>query len=59
MEQGFSLIEVVIALLLVTTTSLMLLTHEWQASQQFNHIKTCAHALIDIANNKEQMNNNG
>lgn len=54
MDQGFSLTEVLVSLLLVTTASLTLLKHQWQTSQLFNQIHTRTTALSLLDNAAEQ-----
>jgi prepilin-type N-terminal cleavage/methylation domain-containing protein len=54
MDQGFSLTEVLISLLLMTTASLTLLKHQWQTSQLFNDIHMHATALSVLDNATEQ-----
>jgi prepilin-type N-terminal cleavage/methylation domain-containing protein len=53
--QGFSLTEVLVALLLVTTTSLTLLHQQWQASQFFNQALLRSLALVQLDNNSERI----
>lgn len=55
MEQGFSLTEVLVSLLLMTTTSLALLKQQWQVSQLFNQIHTRASALSQLDNVSERL----
>ncbi len=47
---GFSLTEVLIALLLVTTTSLALLTQQWHVSQLFRQAHSRMNALLQEDN---------
>lgn len=37
-SSGFSLIEILVALLLSTTTTFILLQHQWQSSKFFNQL---------------------
>lgn len=53
--QGFSLTEVLVALLLLTTTSLTLLQQQWQTNQRFNQGLLRALALIQLDNNSERI----
>ncbi len=53
-SDGFSLIEVLVSLLLVTTTSLALLTQQWHVSQLFNQAHVRMHALLQSDNIAEQ-----
>lgn len=53
--QGFSLAEVLVALLLVTTTSLALLQQQWQTNQLFNQALLRSLALTQLDNNSERM----
>lgn len=53
---GFSLTEVLVSLLLVTTTSLALLTHQWRISQLFNHAHNQMNALVLADNTAESRN---
>lgn len=55
MDQGFSLTEVLVSLLLITTTSLALLKQQWQISQLFNQIATRANALSQLDNAVERL----
>ena len=54
MDQGFSLTEVLVSLLLMTTASLALSKHQWQTSQLFNQIYSRAKALSALDNAAEQ-----
>ncbi len=51
---GFSLTEVLISLLLVTTTSLALLTQQWHVSQLFNQAHIRMNALLQLDNSAER-----
>ncbi len=53
-SDGFSLIEVLVSLLLVTTTSLALLTQQWHVSQLFNQAHVRMNALLQSDNIAEQ-----
>ncbi len=55
MDQGFSLTEVLVSLLLMTTTSLALLQQQWQVSQLFNQIHTRVQALSQLDNATEKL----
>ena len=50
---GFSLIEVLISLLLVSTTSLALLQQQWHVSQLFNQAHIRMKALFELDNTFE------
>ena len=50
---GFSLIEVLISLLLVSTTSLALLQQQWHVSQLFNQSHIRMKALFELDNTFE------
>lgn len=52
-QHGFSLTEVLVALLLVTTTSLVLLKYQWHISQWINHSFLSTQALILLDNASE------
>jgi prepilin-type N-terminal cleavage/methylation domain-containing protein len=53
--KGFSLTEVLVALILTTTTLLLLLTQQWQAKQSFNRTYLRAKALFELDNLKERV----
>ena len=53
-SDGFSLTEVLVSLLLVTTTSLALLTQQWHVSQLFNQAHVRMKALLQSDNIAEQ-----
>ena len=55
MDQGFSLTEVLVSLLLMTSTSLALFKQQWQVSQLFNQIHTRASALSQLDNAAERL----
>lgn len=55
MDQGFSLTEVLVSLVLMTTTSLALLKQQWQVSQLFNEIHLRANALSQLDNAVERL----
>ena len=52
--QGFSLTEVLVSLLLVTTTSLALLTQQWHVSQLFNQAHVRMNCLLQQDNLAER-----
>lgn len=54
-SQGFSLVEVLIALFLITTTSVGLLTAQWRITQLFNQAILSSQALIELDNNAERL----
>ena len=54
-HHGFSLIEVLVSLLLVTSTSLALLKQQWQTSQFFNQAHLRMQALNLLDNMSEQI----
>ena len=49
-SRGFSLTEVLVSLLLVSTTSLALLTQQWQISQLVNHAHAGMNTLLEKDN---------
>lgn len=51
---GFSLTEVLVALLLVTTTVLALFTQQWRVVQLFNQAHVRMDALLKSDNASEQ-----
>ena len=53
-NQGFSLTEVLVSLLLIATTSLTLLKQQWQVSQLFNQIRLRTDALSQLDNASER-----
>ncbi len=55
---GFSLTEVLVSLLLVTTTSLALLTQQWRVSQLFNQAHNRMGALLQSDNAAERVISN-
>ena len=59
MNQGFSLTEVLISLLLMSTVSLLLLKQQWQISQLFNQKQAALMALIVIDNETERLDLQG
>ena len=59
MDQGFSLTEVLVSLVLMTGTSLALLQHQWQVSQLYNHIHARTSALLLLDNSSERSEFNG
>ncbi len=52
---GFSLTEVLVSLLLVTTTSLALFTQQWRISQLFNQAHNRMGALLQADNAAERL----
>ena len=54
-SQGFSLTEVLIALFLITTTSVGLLSEQWRITQLFNQAALSSQALIELDNNAERL----
>ncbi len=52
-QQGFSLIEVLVGLLLITSTSLILLHQQWQLSQILNHVLLSSQTLVQFDNDRE------
>lgn len=52
-SKGFSLTEVLVALLLITGTSLALLRHHWQLSQQLNQLEIDSYVSLDRDNHFE------
>ena len=55
MDQGFSLTEVLVSLVLMTSTSLVLLKQQWQVSQLYNQVVTRAGALSQLDNVVERL----
>lgn len=55
MNQGFSLTDVLVSLLLITSTSLALLKQQWQVSQFVNQLQTRAHLLLQLDNDTERL----
>ena len=55
MDQGFSLTEVLVSLLLMTTTSLALFKQQWHVSQLFNQIHNRTGALSQLDNAAERL----
>lgn len=53
-QQGFSLIEVLIALLLITGTSLILLHQQWQLSRLFSRVLIQSQTLVQRDNDRER-----
>lgn len=54
MNQGFSLTEVLVSLLLITSTSLALLKQQWQVSQLLTQMHIRADALSQLDNAAER-----
>jgi Tfp pilus assembly protein PilV len=52
--KGFSFIEILVSLLLITATSLALLRQQWQFSQVLNQKLREFEILTDCENSKEQ-----
>ncbi len=52
-HQGFSLIEVLISLMLVSMTALGLLQQQWQSTQLFTQMRLQTEALIELDNASE------
>ena len=59
MNQGFSLTDVLVSLVLMTGTSLALLQHQWQVSQFYNHTQTRGSAMLLLDNVSERLAFNG
>ncbi len=55
MSQGFTLTDVLVSLLLLTSTSLAVLKNEWQVSQLFNEMHLRSHALTYLDNSSERL----
>ncbi|KTD21835.1 type IV pilus modification PilV family protein [Legionella londiniensis] len=53
-QKGFSLAEVLISLLLMSTASLALLQQQWQANQLLNQITRQTNTLLQLDNASEQ-----
>jgi prepilin-type N-terminal cleavage/methylation domain-containing protein len=53
-QKGFSLLEVLIALLLITSSSIVLLQQQWQLSQFLNQVISDSQALILSDNHYEK-----
>lgn len=51
---GFSLSEVLVSLLLISSTSLALLTQQWHVSQLFNQARVRLEALSQLDNLSER-----
>jgi prepilin-type N-terminal cleavage/methylation domain-containing protein len=54
-HQGFSLTEVLVSLLLISSTSLALLHQQWQLSHVLNQTIADSYALEQRDNNRERM----
>ncbi|WP_058482367.1 type IV pilus modification PilV family protein [Legionella spiritensis] len=54
-SQGFSLVEVLVSLCLVTGTALMLLSQQWQMSRLFNDIRLSHQAVLQFDNAIERV----
>ena len=54
-HQGFSLTEVLISLFLITSTSLGLLTQQWQAARLTNQAKFDSITVIERDNTAERL----
>ena len=55
MSSGFSLTEVLVSLLLVTSSSLALLTQQWHVHQLLNQLSTRVNGLIQLDNRSERL----
>ncbi len=55
MNQGFSLTDVLVSLLLLTATSLALLKQQWQVSQFVNVLQSREHLLLASDNRTEHL----
>lgn len=53
-HKGFSLIEVLVSLFLVTSVSLSIIQQQWHVSQFSNHIHRRSNALSQLDNSSEQ-----
>lgn len=53
-SDGFSLAEVLVSLLLLTTTTLALVTQQWHVSQLFNQTHDRMNGLLQADNIAEQ-----
>jgi len=54
MAEGFSLTEVLVSLLLLTTTSLALFKQQWQVSQLFNQVSIRSNTFSEFENKTER-----
>ena len=54
-NQGFSLVEVLLSLSLMTGTSLGLLKQQWQVTQLFNQIEGRNNTLLQLDNAVERL----
>ncbi|CDZ77101.1 hypothetical protein BN59_01383 [Legionella massiliensis] len=52
-SKGISLTEVLVALVLIIGTSLALLRHHWQLSQQLNQLEADSYASLEVENEHE------
>ena len=55
MNQGFSLTDVLVSLLLVTSTSLALLKQQWHVSQFVNQLQTRTNLIVKLDNESERI----
>ena len=55
MNQGFSLTDVLVSLLLITSTSLALLKQQWQVSQFVNQLQTRTNLIVKLDNESERI----
>lgn len=55
MNQGFSLTEILVALVLISGTSLALLKQQWHVTHLFNQAQFHADALLQLDNATEQL----
>lgn len=53
LQQGFTLLEVLVSLMLMTTTSLAMLKYQWHLSQLFNHLQLRYQAFFYLDNASE------
>lgn len=53
-QNGFSLLEVLVALLLITSSSIVLLQQQWQLSQVLNQVISSSQAQVLSDNHYEK-----
>ncbi|KTD35804.1 hypothetical protein Lnau_0788 [Legionella nautarum] len=53
-QKGFSLLEVLVALLLITSSSIVLLQQQWQLSQFLNQLIMNSQAQVQSDNHYEK-----
>jgi prepilin-type N-terminal cleavage/methylation domain-containing protein len=58
-HRGFSLIEVLVSLLLMTGASITLLKHQWQISQLFNQLSTQTYRVFQQDTVSEKLLSDG